>query len=138
VLQDSAHAAQSTPGFFDTPLADPDGGDFVFEFLERAEPRSISLIDLDPPPNDGASVILTDEHGATRTYTVPPGWTGTFGSQPGWKTLDLTTLADQVGNPPGFRLATASETAGYCADRVSTMVVHLTGFGAIDDLSVCR
>jgi len=137
MLQDSTLPAQSVPGFFDTPLDDPDGGDFVFEFTSPAQPTRIALIDLDPPPNGGASVILSDENGATRTYTVPPGWTGSFLSVPGWKTLDLTTLANQVGNAPGFRLATASETPGYLSNRVVGMVVHLPGFGAVDDLSAC-
>ena len=133
MLQDSGHPAESRLGFFDVPLDDPDGGDLVFAFTHAVTPLGVVLIDLDPPPNQGASVTLSDQSGATRVYSVPPGWTGTFGSVSGRK-LDLTTLAPQVGNAPGFKLATASEQSGFVPERVERIVVHLTGAGALDDL----
>lgn len=86
-------------------------------------------------PNQGASVTLVDEAERTRIYAVEPGWTGPFGDA-GPHALDLTTLAPQLGNGTP-RLATASETPGFEATRVVRIVVHLTGFGAIDDLTFC-
>src|SRR5262249_52616034 len=136
LLQDDARATQTVPGFFDEPASDPDGGDLVFTFSSPAEPRSLVLADLDPPPNQGATVTLTDTAARMRTFTVPPGWTGTFGAK-GAHTLDLTTLAPQVGNAPGFHSTAASETLGFAADSVQTLVVHLSGGGAVDDLAWC-
>ena len=79
----------------------------------------------------GAIVSLFDEMNRTRTYTVPPGWTGTFGV-PGVRTLDLTTLDPQSGAGP--RSATASETPGFVPTRVVRMEIELFNGGAIDDL----
>ncbi|MSR62714.1 MAG: hypothetical protein EXS08_09765 [Planctomycetes bacterium] len=138
MLQDNAQPTQTVSGFFDTPIDDPNGGDMVFDFTLPSSPRGVALIDIDPEPNQGCSVILTDGNGKTRTYAVQPGWTGSFHSAPGWKRLDLTTLSNQAGNAPGFRQATVSQMAGYDPDNVVRMVVHLTGFGAIDDLEFCQ
>jgi len=136
MLQTDTLPTQTVPGFFDTPLDDTDGGDFIFDFVRPCEVLSVSLIDIDPEPNQGASVTLTDYSNLTRTYAVQPGWTGTFGGVPGWKTLDTTTLADQIGNAPGFRRATASEDPGFDPNATVRMVVHLTGRGAMDDLFI--
>ena len=51
----------------------------IFDFTSPVDPRSILLADINPPPNQGASVTLLDWHGRTRTYAVEPGWTGTYG-----------------------------------------------------------
>jgi len=128
--------AQSTPGFFDNVTDDPDGGDLIFDFTSPVDPRSLLLADINPPPNQGASVTLVDEAGSTRVYSVEPGWTGTYGNA-GPHKLDLTTLAPQPGNGTP-RLATAVETPGFLQDRVVKMVVHMTGFGALDELEFCR
>jgi hypothetical protein len=96
----------------------------------------VLLIDINPPPNRGASVTLVDEAGGRRVYSIEPGWTGTYGDA-GPHKLDLTTLDPQPGNGTP-RLATATETPEFLQDRVVEIVVHLTGFGAIDELELCR
>ena len=133
LLEDDWYAfAQAVPGFFDVVTDDPDGGDLVFDFTSPVNPRHMLLADINPPPNQGASVTLSDEDGRTRVYSVEPGWTGTYGNA-GPHELDLTTLAPQPGNGTP-RLATAVETLGFEQARVVRLVVHLTGFGAIDEL----
>src|SRR5262245_30025653 len=136
LLEDDWYAfAQSVPGFFDVVTDDPQGGDLVFDFVTPVDPRSILLADINPPPNQGASVTLFDEEDRTRTYFVEPGWTGPYGDA-GPHELDLVTQAPQPGNGTP-RLATASQTDGFEQDRVVKLVVHLTGYGAVDELSFC-
>ena len=136
MLQSNLEPTQTVPGFFDTPLDDTDGGDFIFDFIRPSEVLSVALIDIDPEPNLGATVTLTDYSNLTRVYTIQPGWTGTFNGVPGWKTLDTTTLADQLGNAPGFRRATATEAPGFDPNATVQMVVHMTGRGAMDDVFI--
>lgn len=136
LLQDNAHPTQSPAGFFTDPTDDPNGGDLIFDFAAPVDPRSILLADINPPPNRGASVSLFDESGGTRVYSVDPGWTGTYGNAGPWR-LDLTTLAPQPGNGTP-RWANAVETPGFLQQRVVKVVVHLTGVGAIDELTFCR
>lgn len=137
LLQSNQFPAQSVPGIFDTITDDADGGDLVFAFVSPVDPQSLLLADINPEPNLGASVTLVDENGRTRVYTVQPGYTGEYGDAGPWP-LDLTTSAVQIGNAPGHRLATAVEQPGFLQDRVVRLVVHMTGFGAMDELSVCR
>jgi hypothetical protein len=137
LLEDDWYAwAQSVPGFFDVVTDDPHGGDLILDFTAPVSPRSVLLIDINPPPNRGASVTLVDEAGGRRVYSIEPGWTGTYGDA-GPHKLDLTTLDPQPGNGTP-RLATATETPEFLQDRVVEIVVHLTGFGAIDELELCR
>lgn len=135
LLQDNARAHQSTPGIFDAVTDDPQGGNMIFDFLVPVTPRSVLLADINPPPNQGASVTLTDEAGRTRVYAVQPGWTGPYGDA-GPRRLALDTTSSQVGY--GTRVATATQTAGFRADQVVRIVVHMTGYGAIDELTFCR
>jgi hypothetical protein len=136
LLEDDWYAfAQTVPGFFDVVTDDPDGGDLVFDFVTPVDPRGILLADINPPPNQGASVTLLDEEGRSRTYAIEPGWTGTYGDA-GPHRLDLVTLDPQLGNGTP-RFATATQTDGFEQDRVVKLVVHLTGFGAVDELSFC-
>jgi hypothetical protein len=136
LLQDSNHSRQDVPGFFQLVTDDPEGGDLVFDFLQPVHPRSILLVDINPPPNRGASVTLTDRNGLRRVYTVEPGWTGTYGDAGPWR-LDLTTLEPQRGNGTP-RWARAVEDPGFRPTSVVQLVVHMTGFGAIDELTFCR
>jgi hypothetical protein len=136
LLQSDLHSGQSSPGFFRQPTDDPDGGDLIFDFLAPVDPRSLLLADINPPPNRGASVTLTDENGLTRVYAIDPGWTGTYGNAGPWQ-LDLTTLKPQPGNGTP-RWARATELEGFQQARVVRIVVHLTGYGAIDELVFCR
>jgi hypothetical protein len=136
LLQDSRRPHQTVAGIFDEVTDDPDGGDMVFDFPVAVEPRSVLLADINPPPNRGASVTLTDVNGKSRVYAVQPGWTGTYGDAGPWM-LDLTTLAPQPGNGTP-RFATATQDAGYLANRVARIVVHMTGYGAMDELWFCR
>jgi hypothetical protein len=136
LLQDDWYSAETVPGSFDVVTDDPHGGDIIFVFDAPVAPQGLLLADINPPPNQGASVTLVDAAGRTRTYSIEPGWTGTYGDA-GPHRLDLRTLAPQPGNGTP-RLATASEQAGFQQDEVVRLVVHLTGFGAIDDLEFCR
>ena len=136
LLEDDSYAfAQTVPGVFDFVTDDPDGGDIVFDFTSLVIPRSILLADINPPPSLGASVTLFDREGRTRTYAIEPGWTGTYGNA-GPHRLDLVTLDPQPGNGTP-RFATATQTEGYERGRVVRLVVHLTGTGAVDELSFC-
>src|SRR5262249_49429325 len=131
-LQNDWYNAHTVQGFWDIVTDDPDGGNLIFDFTSPVEPHGVLMIDLDPPPNQGAVVTLTDDGSRTRTYTVEAGWTGPFGNPGPWR-LDLTTLAPQPGNGTP-RFATATETPGFLPNHVVKMVVHMTGFGAVDDL----
>jgi len=136
LLQDDRYSAQTVPGTFDLVTDDPHGGELVFTFDSPVTALGLQLADINPPPNQGASVTLKDDGDRTRVYTVEPGWTGTYGNAGPWR-LDLTTLAPQPGNGTP-RFARATETPGFRADRVVELRVHMTGYGAIDDLSFCR
>ena len=136
LLQDNAHGSQSSPGIFSAPTDDPQGGDLIFDFLAPVDPRSILLADINPPPNQGATLFLTDENGRTRTYAIDPGWTGTYGNAGPWK-LDLTTTQPQPGNGTP-RWARATEDAGFLQNRVVKLVFRNTGYGAIDELTFCQ
>lgn len=136
LLQESSRPAQDSPGVFSTPTDDRDGGDLVFDFVRPADPRSILLADINPPPNLGASVTLLDQAGRKRVYAIDPGWTGTYGNA-GPHKLDLTTLLPQPGNGTP-RFARASEDAGFQQQNVVQLVVHLTGYGAVDELVFCQ
>jgi hypothetical protein len=134
-LQESNFPTQTFAGFFDDVTDDRHGGDLIFDFLQPVAPQSVLLADLNPPPNQGATVTLTDGGGRTRVYTVQPGWTGTYGNAGPWQ-LDLTTLAPQPGNGTP-RFATASEMPGFQPNNVVRMVVHMTGYGSMDELVFC-
>lgn len=136
LLQNSAYPQQNSPGFFRTPTDDPEGGDIIFDFTAEVDPRSILLADINPPPNRGASVTLIDRDGRQRVYTVEPGWTGTYGDAGPWR-LDLTTLKPQAGNGTP-RWARANEEPGFLQGAVVRIVVHMTGYGALDELIFCR
>jgi hypothetical protein len=127
---------QTVPGFFDRITDDPHGGDLIFEFTSPVTPRSVLLVDINPPPNLGASVTLYDESNRTRVYDVQPGWTGGYGNA-GPHELDLTTLAPQPGNGTP-RFATATQMDDFQPDRVVKIVVHMTGYGAMDELEFCK
>lgn len=133
LLQDDSYSfPQTVPGFFDVVSDDPQGGDLVIDFLQPVDPQSVLLADINPPPNLGASVTLTDGSGRTRVYAIEPGWTGGYGNAGPWL-LDLTTTVTQAGNRTP-RFATATEDAGFLHANVVQMVVHMTGFGALDEL----
>ncbi len=136
LLQDSARPQQGAPGVFTAPTDDPQGGDMVFDFLAPVDPRSILLADINPPPNQGAVLTLFDEGGLTRVYDIEPGWTGTYGNA-GPHKLDLTTTVPQPGNGTP-RFARATEAPGFQQDRVVKIVVHMTGYGALDELTFCQ
>ena len=135
LLQHNSFATQTNPGFFDAVTDDNDGGDLIFNFLQPIDPRGILLADINPPPNLGASVTLIDGNGKTRVYTVQPGWTGGYGNAGPFR-LDLTTTVAQPGNGTP-RFATANEQAGFQQTNVVRMIVHMTGFGAMDELEFC-
>lgn len=104
-----------------------------FDLLEKVEPVSVVLIDIDSGSPRPTRVILTDVLGGTRTYLVPAGWTEdvTRDPGPGLRSLDLTSLLPQ----PGFlATATASEGSRYIASEIVRLEVELGGSGAVDKL----
>lgn len=125
---------------YDFPNDEDDGADrgsLLINFLSPVEPRSVDLIDV----NGGVEfdVILTDVNNLTRTYSAGPRWTTDVTVNPsGFKTLDLTTLADQPGEPLAIGgPATAVEDAGYDPFSVVSLEVAIGGSrpsGGIDNL----
>jgi thrombospondin type 3 repeat protein len=136
LLQDTSYPQLSAPGVFRRPTDDPQGGDMILSFPGPVDPRSLLLVDINPPPNLGCSVTLVDQSNRTRVYAVDPGWTGTYGNAGPWR-LDLTTLLPQPGNGTP-RWARATEQPGFKQDDVVRIVVHMTGNGAIDELVFCH
>jgi hypothetical protein len=134
MLQDSLNGTQSTPGIFDRPNDDRDGGLLAFDFPRPVRALSLELIDIDVGAAVTTAVTLRDERGLTRTYFVLPGFTedrvADGGS--GLRVLRLDTLDPQ----PGFRAtATAAELVGFAPDRVVRVEVERGGSGAVDDLT---
>lgn len=130
---------QSVPGIFDFPDDTANGGTVVFDFtafgiLEKVEPRSIDLIDVDA---SSMVVSLFDVLGHTRVYTVPSGWTKDVVNDgpPGYGTLDLTTLAAQAGFTSTATVASDQE---FLPDEVARVEVALRGSGAVDNLVFAR
>ncbi len=125
---------------YDFPNDEDDGADrgsLVITFLTPSELRSVDLVDV----NGGVEfdVILTDVNNLTRTYSAGPKWTTDVTVNPtGYKTLDLTTLADQPGEPLATGgPATAVEDAGYDPFNVVSLEVVIGGSrpsGGIDNI----
>ncbi len=111
ILQNDSFATQTTPGIYDTANDEAAGGTLVFDFVDPVELLSIDLIDIDGSATVG--LILTDGSGLARTYSVPMSWTFdiSVSGPDGFDTLDLTTLAPQLGEGGG--IATAVEDAGF-------------------------
>jgi hypothetical protein len=125
---------QTTPGIFDLPNDDPEGGTLAFTFSSPVAPMSLRLVDadIDGVPN---VVVLTDTSGRSRTYLIPNDWTGDrMLNQPGMGTLDLMTMAPQLGYGS---TTTASEVAGFDVTSVTVIEVNMAGSGGVDDLSWC-
>ena len=132
ILQDDNAALQSTPGLYDFPNDDRQGGTLEFAFAVPLHPLAIDLIDLCP---DGSLsvVTLTDTSGNRRIYSVPAGYTNDVAVQgaPGSVPLRFDTLAPQSG---AQATATATEDNGYDGRRVRSIQVLITASGAIDNL----
>jgi hypothetical protein len=136
ILQNDGSQSLCGPDTYCTHNDDDDGGSLSFVFNVPTTPSSVVLIDIDS--TDGmTSVVLTDVGGATRTYSVPAGWTGDLvaDATSGKGTLDLTTLANQMGFGS---TATATEDPGFDGTQVISIVVTLGGSGGVDDLSWCQ
>jgi hypothetical protein len=128
ILQTDA-AANPPPvaGVYPRPNDDEDGGLITILFNRPSVPFTVDLIDIDAAANETVVVTLTDFSALTRTFTVPPDWTGNGGVG----NLDLTTLAAQ----PGFNSsATAVEDLGFDPNAVVSMTFDLGGSGGIDNL----
>ena len=114
---------------FDNPNDEADlsdNGSIIFDFLVRAEPTSIDIVDANG--GFGALLTLLDGSGNTRSYTIPQNWTYDINSNPsenGFATLDLTSLAPQTGE----RTATtsAAEDAGFNPANVVRLTYSFTG-----------
>ena len=135
INQNSNAPQMSVPGIFDFPNDDADGGSTRWDFLSPATPLRVDIVDLEDSPGQSLTVLLTDVNGKTRTYSCPQGFTGEVpATPPGFRTLDLTTLADQPGevNP-----ATATEDPGYDGSQVVSIQFTFTGSGAYDNLCFC-
>jgi hypothetical protein len=120
---------------FPRPNDDEDGGSIIMDFTSAATPQSITIIDQDAG-DPASSVVLTDGAGKTRTYTLPPNWTGDVTvSGPGIGSLDLTTLAAQ----PGWgSSATATQQAGFDGENVVRIRVNCGGSMGVDNVYWCQ
>jgi hypothetical protein len=120
---------------FPRPNDDEDGGSIIMDFTSAATPQSITIIDQDAG-DPASSVVLTDGAGKTRTYTLPPNWTGDVTvSGPGIGSLDLTTLAAQ----PGWgSSATATEQPGFDGTNVVRIRVNCGGSMGVDNVYWCQ
>ncbi len=131
MVQNNAFPTQTVGGTFDTANDEESGGqiDFDFSALGPVTMTSIVLVDIDGAA--ATEVRLIDTAGLVRTYSVPDNWTNDVDSAPdGYDTLDLTTLAGQLGE--GGATATASEDAGFNPALVVSMEVEFAGSGALD------
>ena len=134
ILQNNIFPTQGLPGVFDTPDDDEQGGQFMLDFSSAVTLGSLDLIDV----NGGGMlmVVLIDSLLRERTYAVPDDWTGDINlGDIGIDTLDLTTLADQMGVGPTNPLATASEDLGFDANDVLTLSVTFTGSAGLDNVN---
>lgn len=122
-----------TGGVFDDPNDATGSGTWTFNFTGPVLLSSLDLIDIDNLAS--MSIVLTDQGGLTRTYSVPNAWTKDIDAAgpDGYDTLDLTSLLDQSGEGPGGD-ATASQDLGFDPSDVITLDVTLRGSGAIDNL----
>lgn len=131
IAQNNSFPDQTVAGIFDTPNDEEDGGEIVFDFASPIQPLSIDLIDING--NGPAWVTLVDGATRTRTYDVPMNWTHDVLVAPlGWDTLDLTTLAGQLGE--GGATATASEMPGFDPADVVQIRVEFDGSGGLTNL----
>jgi len=132
IVQNDSYATQTIPGFYDTPNDEADGGTLAFDFRFAVELLSLDLIDIDG--NGPADVILEDGRGNVRAYNVGASWTHDIAAQgpAGWDTLDLTSLAPQVGEGGG--IATAWQDALFDPTDVVRLTIILSGSAAIDNL----
>jgi hypothetical protein len=120
--------------------ATPDDiGSIVIDFLiPNVRPMSIDLVDIDDGVN--LSVILTDQLGNNRTYTIPSNWTTDIDDDGpnGFNTLNLETLLNQPAEPSAIGGdATAMQDPGFNSDRVARLEIQFLGertSGAIDNL----
>jgi len=138
ILQNLTVGVQTVPGFWDPPNDTPAGGTMVFDFLvSGVEALSVDLIDINGG-GQAVSVILVDGSGKTRTYSVPGMWTHdiSVGGPNGFDTLDLTTLAPQLGE--GGATATASEDLGFSPTGVVKLSVEMFGSGGMDNFKFNR
>ncbi|MEM8679883.1 MAG: hypothetical protein AAGF97_11065 [Planctomycetota bacterium] len=126
IVQNFECPDQTVPGVFDAPN-DNVGGTIDFGFTTAVMMTSIDLADING--NSATDVLLTDDMGLTRTYSVPNEWTGDLA----FATLDLTTLMPQSGPGPGGD-ATAMEDAGFNASSVISMSIAFSGSGGVNNI----
>lgn len=134
ILQNDHFPTQTLPGTFDTPNDEEDGGTIIFDFTKSLTLLSIDLIDIDG--NGPADLFLLDGSGRTRTYNVPMSWTrDVFAQGPdGFDTLDLTSLAPQLGEGGGT--ATAFQDLDFDPLDVVRLTIAHSGSAGIDNLVV--
>jgi len=139
ILQENNGSADVLVGdFFVTPNDDASSdGILRFDFFSPITAQSVDLVDING--NGPVTVRLTDTNNLVRTYFVPMHFTydiATLGLPPGAKgfdTLDMTTLANQLGEGGG--IVTAIEDAGFDAGGVIQLSFEFDGSGALDNLS---
>jgi uncharacterized protein (TIGR03382 family) len=130
ILQNTSYPANDGSFFFqpdDEPSFYPLGyGTIVIDFVNPVELQSIDLIDVDKAVY--IDVKLYDGSGRVRRYDVPEYWTHDVYLKPwtnGYDTLDLTTLAPQVGEGGG--VAKASQSVGFDPTDVERLKIRIWG-----------
>ena len=105
-------------------------GSIVFDFFNPVVANSIDLVDVNG--DTFVVVTLTDSAGKQRQYDVPNGFTNNFPTLNGFDTLNLNTLANQVGEGGGT--VTASQDIGFDSLDVRKLDVFFIGSGGLDTL----
>ena len=133
ILQENRYDDISTPGFFDTPNDDGNGGTITFDFYEPTSLISLALIDIDRGAR--TQLFLTDANGNERNFNVPARWTYEPGTPcaAGYGVIDLATLAPQEGETG--RNATAEDVGDFSLDQVVSLEVRFHGSAALDNLT---
>ena len=134
ILQDNQRPATTTGAngiVFD--VADDeaalDSGSIIFDFAAAgvsATPLSIDIVDANG--GFGGAVIMTDDQGDTRTYTIPSNFSNDLlASLNGFETLDLTeTVFTQTGEGGGV-VGLPVDVGSFDANLVSKLEVRFTG-----------
>lgn len=121
------------PRTFADPRPNDAAGELGFAFFRPVRPASLKLVDLGEGPDATIEVVVGDRRGATRTYSIPPGWVSGTGSVVlAARELRLDSLAPQAG---AHGAATASEQEGFVQGEVVEIRVRLSGPAAVDDLA---
>jgi PEP-CTERM motif len=136
ILQESDLPGQSTPGFFDSPNDDRNGGTLNFDFSPANFAVGLNSIDVIDVDNGNSMMFtLTDSAGRIRTVDVPFNFTGDMSDgDPGSATIDFAAGTQESPNVSGLFTLVLTE-AGFNLGDIASLTVDIRGSGALDNLS---